>query len=196
MNLSPRAAAWILERLGIDSSLAGDLLEECSRGRSTFWYWKQVLVAIWTGVGSAILAHKLLALRAVATGCAVNGLWLFLWSRVVPVNLPATPRISLGSMTSLLLILLTQAVTGWVVDRTHRAHAVPMVLVFAVWLAAWYFAGSLSDASRLLVDSMDQPRFRIYLAWYFTPVTLEFVGLLLGGLAGAQPPGRRARAQE
>lgn len=79
----------MLERLGIDSALAGDLLEERARGRSTIWYWRQILAATWIGVWSAIFAHKLLALRAVATGCAVNALWLFLWSHFLRERVPS-----------------------------------------------------------------------------------------------------------
>jgi hypothetical protein len=45
----PRLATWLFERLTQKESreaLAGDLWEECSRGRSDTWYWRQVLVAI------------------------------------------------------------------------------------------------------------------------------------------------------
>jgi hypothetical protein len=59
-----------------------------------------------------------------------------------------------------------------------------MVLVFVTWLVVWYLAGSFSDAERLLVASVDQPRFRLYLAWYFTPIFIETAGLLAGGIVG------------
>ena len=187
MRFSQVPVVWILERLALDSSLTGDLLEERARGCSTIWYWRQVLIAMWTGVWSAILDHKILALRAVATGCAVNALWLFLWSRFLHIGLTSTPEISFESIASLLIILFTQVATGWVVARTHRAHAVPMVFLFVFWLVTWYVAGSLSDARRLLVNSIDQPRFRAYLAWYLMPISIEVVGLLFGGVVGAQP---------
>ena len=61
-----------------------------------------------------------------------------------------------------------------------------MVFVFAIWLAAWFFAGSLSEAERLLENSIDQPRFRAYLAWYLTPIFVEVAGLLFGGVVGAR----------
>jgi hypothetical protein len=83
--MSHTAATWILERLGIDDALVGDLLE-CGRGRSALWFWKQILIAAGTGIWRAILGHKLLALRAVVTGCAVNGVWLFLWGKFVPIR--------------------------------------------------------------------------------------------------------------
>jgi hypothetical protein len=82
----------MFDRLDLDGALAGDLLEERARGRSKVWYWRQVLIAIWTGIWSTVFAHKVLALRAVATGCAVNGVWLFLWDEIPPhwVVVPAT----------------------------------------------------------------------------------------------------------
>jgi len=45
----PRIAAWLLKHLWTEpysDALAGDLSEEYRRGRSAFWYWKQVLIAI------------------------------------------------------------------------------------------------------------------------------------------------------
>jgi hypothetical protein len=69
----------MLERLGLDVALAGDLLEERARARSAIWYWRQVLIAILIGIWGAIRDHKVLALRAVATGCAANSVWTFLW---------------------------------------------------------------------------------------------------------------------
>jgi hypothetical protein len=187
MRASHSIAIWLFERLGLDVALAGDLLEECARGRSVIWYWRQVLIAIWTGTWGAIFDHKVLALRAVATGCAVNSVWTFLWLKFLHLGLPGTPIISIEAIASLSILLLTQTVTGWIVARTHRAHAIPMVLVFAIWLVLWYFGGSFSEAKRLLVNSIDQARFRPYLAFYLTPISIEVAGLLLGGMAGARP---------
>ncbi len=45
----PRVATWLLERLGpTDEGLAGDLLEEYARRGSTFWFWRQVIMAVLT----------------------------------------------------------------------------------------------------------------------------------------------------
>jgi hypothetical protein len=193
MTSSRAIAVWIFDRLGLDVALAGDLLEERTNGRSAIWFWRQVWIAVVAGVWSDILHHKLLALRAVVIGCAVNSVWLFLWVRFLHLGFSTRPELtrpelSIESLASLSLILLTQAVTGWTVARTHRAQAIPMVLVFAIWLAMWFLADSFSEIGRLLMDSLDQPRFRAYLAWYFMPFFTEIAGLLTGGIIGA--PGR------
>jgi hypothetical protein len=196
MRTSHAAAAWILERLGLDVALAGDLLEECARGRSAFWFWKQVLLAAWASIWGVIFDHKVLALRAVATGSAVNGVWFYLWRRFLHIGLSVAPRLSMDFFASLLIILLAQTSTGWIVARTHRAHAIPMVFVFVVWLALWYPANvDFRYLRMLLVDSIDQPRFRGYLAadiaWILVPILAELAGLLIGGAVGARPGKRR-----
>jgi hypothetical protein len=58
----PALAAWMLEHLlwgGKNEALAGDLLEEFQRRRSTAWYWRQVLFAIFDGISGALRAHWL-----------------------------------------------------------------------------------------------------------------------------------------
>jgi hypothetical protein len=179
-------AVWLFERLDVDTALAGDLLEECARGRSAIWYWRQVLIAIWIGIWSTIFDHKLLALRAVATGCAVNGVWLFLWLRFLHLGLPAPPpdskQLLIQSMACLSIILLTQTVTGWIVARTHRAHAIPMVVALVVWLVFWYIAGTVAGT---------EPRFLPHFVWYLTPISVEVAGLFLGGVIGGRPKRHR-----
>ena len=199
MRTSHAITLWMFDRLDLDRALAGDLLEERARGRSTVWYWRQVLIAIWTGIWSAVLAQKLLALRAVATGCAANGVWFFLWMKFLHLGLsyppPYTKSVLVESIACLLILLLTQTATGWIVARTHRAAAIPMVLVFVSWLTLWFFIGTHSQAKRLLLNSIDQPRFRPYLVWYLTPIAVEIVGLLCGGILGSLRQRRTHRLQ-
>jgi hypothetical protein len=130
-------AAWIFELLGLDDALAGDLLEEHALGCSGIWYWRQVLIAILISIYRDIRDHKVLALRAVATGCAINSLWILLvnflhpWvpplavMRVNPLNHP------------LVMVILTQVATGWILARTHRPHEIPMVVMFTISLLPW-----------------------------------------------------------
>jgi hypothetical protein len=80
----PRVATWVLGRFGTGQALgpvAGDLFEEWQRGRSRTWYWKQVLVAVVVGFGTEVCRHKVLAVRAVATGRLVRGALEFIWGQ-------------------------------------------------------------------------------------------------------------------
>jgi hypothetical protein len=184
MSSSDAIVVWIFDRLALDVAIVGDLGEERAQGRSTIWYWRQVLIASCIGIWRPIFQHKVLALRALATGCALNAVWLFLWSKFLHIGLSVRPEISFESTASLAIILLTQMATGWVVARTHRPYAIPMVLVFVIWLVLWYL-GSSSEVKTLLVDSFGKPEFLPYLVWYLAPESVTVVGLLLGSFAGA-----------
>jgi len=60
MSSSDAIMAWLFDRLVVDVALAGDLQEGRSQGRSTIWYWRQVLIAICTGIWRPIFQHKVL----------------------------------------------------------------------------------------------------------------------------------------
>ena len=195
MSSSDAIVGWIFDRLALDVALVGDLREERTHGRSTFWYWSQVLHASWNGIWRPILHHKVLALRALATGCAVNTVWLLLNpAKFLHIGLPVRPEISFQSIATLLFILLTQVTTGWAVARTHRRYPIPMVLVLVIWLVSWYFGSASPVKTRVLV-CFGQPEFLPYLVWYLTPEFVVVVGLLFGAslvpAAKAIPPTAR-----
>jgi hypothetical protein len=53
----PRSALWLLQHFAAAryrESLAGDLIEQCARGRSRGWCWRQVLAALALAPASAI----------------------------------------------------------------------------------------------------------------------------------------------
>lgn len=53
----PALASWVLEQLTRrtrNHALMGDLLEEFGTGRSSAWFWRQVLLALLTSVASAL----------------------------------------------------------------------------------------------------------------------------------------------
>jgi hypothetical protein len=185
MRRSHAAANWLLERLGLDVALTGDLLEECARGRSAIWYWRQVLIAALTGIGGAIRDHKLLALRAIATGFAIELPLIFLWRFVPDLHLPLFSvefQIINGTVS-----LLAHGATGWIVARTHRAHPVPMASAFLVCFLLWYVSRNFSSVGMILVDSLTKPDARPYLAMYLMIIFYAIVGVLAGGILGARP---------
>jgi hypothetical protein len=188
MRSSRATTVWIFERLGLDVALAGDLLEERARGRSAIWYWRQVLIAIWIDIWVAIRDHKVLAVRAVAMGVAINYLFNFLWWRYLyPLLSPMLSMVTVeGWGIQMVMMLLMQAAVGWVVARTHRAYQVPFVFLFLICDVLWYAQRNFA----WLLGSIDQPEFRLYVVWYFTNSFMLTVGVLLGGILGAGPKTR------
>jgi hypothetical protein len=64
-------STWLLERLAPRhrrESLVGDLREQFHRGRSAWWYRRQVFGTILAGLAANVTTHKLLAVRALAVG--------------------------------------------------------------------------------------------------------------------------------
>jgi hypothetical protein len=188
MKSSHAIANWLFECLGLDGALNGDLREERERGRSAVWYWKQVVIAVWVGMWGAICDHKVLALRAVVTGFAIQSFVYYFCGSIFrlmhQVHLYKFPApLSLESWaTQLSLILLAQVATGWVVARAHRAHQVQMVFAFLISLILWIAYDDLPFILRTLMNSIDQPRFRPYLAQQLVSVFTVILGVLLGGV--------------
>jgi hypothetical protein len=76
----PRVATWLAERLlttHTRESLIGDLIEQYREGQSAMWYWGQVLRAIVASTTDDLIAHKLIALRALGLGLALYFLFSF-----------------------------------------------------------------------------------------------------------------------
>jgi hypothetical protein len=137
MTKIPAIAEWLLERCGVpqgNESLMGDLVEERGSGRSAVWFWREAVVAIADSVARDLRDHKLLAVRAVATGWAVN----LAWAQVMGVaSRHELWRRHMGLYEALFFftLLVWPAITGWVVARTHRAQQAAMVLAYAASVA-------------------------------------------------------------
>jgi hypothetical protein len=152
----PRLATWLLARLapGPESeSMIGDLEERYRAGRSSLWYWRQVLSVILASVSRDVRGHRLLALRAVAAG------WLLHGAFSMPVNwLTRAARIQMedwlietgrftewgafwsGQLPATLLVYTACLLTGWLVGRLHARHSMAMVSAFAASLFVLEFA--------------------------------------------------------
>jgi len=179
----PAAAVWLLEAFDVthnNPALIGDLTEECSGGRSSVWLWRQVVAAIAYG-------HKLLTIRAVVVGEAA--VWLSSWAlirvlsslvfRLFPhswfnwigwIVFPV-PLGSIGASIGAVMF------AGWIVGRFHREHRTTLVLLFATL----QFLKMTPEVSRLVVNSIGQPRFRPYLAADIAFLFLGPIAVLLGG---------------
>src|SRR4051812_18562581 len=120
----PRIATWLLKRLASGperESLIGDLIEQYQRGRSSVWYWRQVLIAIVAGATRDVRDHKVLALRALAIGW---GALLFL--SLVSATLPVSGTISV-------LAVGPQTVLGLLVPRAWGTWWVHHVILLYGW---------------------------------------------------------------
>jgi hypothetical protein len=203
----PSLASWLLQRLACGpkrESLVGDLDEQFERGRSAFWYWRQVLSAILVGVAADLREHKLPAVRSVvltwvvviawvestwALNLWVSERWVYAWvnSSVVLFEF----WIPFGGGLCLIWCV-GSALSGWVIGRLSPNHRAAMVaasvlaqIPLTLWwgLPVWLHAGHITRFSVPL---------RIYAA-------IVLVGMptctLLGGLWGAddvpiRPPAR------
>jgi hypothetical protein len=184
----PRAATWLLKKLGCNNeALVGDLIEEYSAGRSAAWYWRQVLVAIPVGFSKEIWDHKLLALRAIATGWATG--YLLRYAVYIPFwQLDRRVRFAYGYGQTLyhqhyvypetLIWCICVAATGWIVARCHRGHRAAMVLIYLASMQLW----SLPEFYRLTVDTVGDRRFLPYLFAWVLNFVLVTASVLVGGL--------------
>jgi hypothetical protein len=88
----PAMAYFLLERFGVDESLIGDLAED-GRHHSSAWFWRQTIVALAKTATGDVRAHKVLALRALALGWAMQTLMdRGISARFRQVRLSRTPR--------------------------------------------------------------------------------------------------------
>jgi hypothetical protein len=159
----PRLATWLLQHLAFGprrESLLGDLIEQYRNGRSPTWYWWQVLTAILVGAIRDVRDHKVLAIRAVATGWLLYVLfsfpvnWLSGATRVWFTNsLIDTGRYSFwwefwsGQLPARFFVYVACAASGWIVARLHPGHSTAMVwlygasvLLFEYGMIAWGLA--------------------------------------------------------
>jgi len=136
----PTVARWLLDRFGIphrNEPLMGDLVEEYASSRSAFWFWRQTATAILTTVVRDIRNHKLLALRAIATG------WLLMLAWALVAQLIRPPSWSYGlnwnrwqlfELFQTVSMVLCPTIIGCIVASTHKAQQGAMVLVYVVSL--------------------------------------------------------------
>jgi hypothetical protein len=198
----PAVAAWLLGHLQsgcCSEHIIGDLTEAYQSGRSRVWYWKQVLAAIFFSFCQEIMAHPVLALRALATGWAT---WYLIRYGAVRSLVPLTRRLLQTSgfpfspfglaWTAISLVLL--AGNGWIVARLHRPHRTGMVLLFAASVLVLDLSRGLPWIWFEGTNTLTNTRFLPYLLAALDPLILQPLAILLGGLWGASAE-RESRQQ-
>jgi hypothetical protein len=185
----PAVAVWLLEGFNVTESspfLAGDLIEEFSRCQSSTWLWRQVVASIGFAIAKEIYSHKLLTLRAVIAGEAA--IW---FSSIALGRALYSPSFKFLTGVSrsppffgfffLPLSITVFIFGGWIVARFHRGHRTALVLLFAALQSTLMAVQMVPTLHRLLADSIDQPRFRPYLAGEVAFLFLCPIAVLLGG---------------
>jgi hypothetical protein len=153
-------AESLLTRFGIpqgNESLVGDLVEEYGCGRSSVWLWRQTASAIALTVARDIRDHKLLAVRAIATGWVLQ----FAWLGFVRFAQPRAYVWHEGPIVYWQLMFLSTFTTwpafvGWVVGRTHLAQQAAMVLLYTASIVAWsiwYFSVHYVEIKHMPIPS-------------------------------------------
>jgi hypothetical protein len=198
MKMTPRipaAATWLLKVFKVperNPALAGDLTEEYAGGRGTAWLWRQVLAAIVFTVAREIYCHKLRMVGTVIAGEAAVVLSYFALVRASRSHWFAVFWVSSGLpglgywMVSIAVVTIVCMFGGWIVGRLHRDHRATFVVIFAALQLIWTMVAVAPVLRRHLVDSIDQARFRPYLALDLGILVLCPIAVVLGGyLAGS-----------
>jgi hypothetical protein len=154
----PSMAVWMLEHLvsgNLTEAFPGDLLEELRSGRSSRWYWRQVMCIIAISWRKEMLAHRMtflfaafwsvLALPGMALTHAVSFRNLVAmvrqmdwpWSAICPILVQILPLLAFIWAGLLLSLGLNAAITKHFSLRRFREGFVRSSLIFMpVWMAA------------------------------------------------------------
>src|SRR6187200_3255711 len=143
MRRPPRLASQLLERFAPgNEALHGDLDEEFSSGRSSAWYWRQVMAAIARQGPLAVRARGLVAAENFVTGVITLAMigfyavfvvnvteWLLRFEGVRVWKWIPNALGPLDGMASVLTFALGLAIGRWISTR-RRANHVALVVAF------------------------------------------------------------------
>lgn len=151
----PRLASWLVRRFAGGpqrESLVGDLDEQFARGRSSRWYWRQVVTTLLVCVARDLREHRLLAVRSVILTWALVIAWveitlaLYLWVSETWVYAWVADSVIFyfwhpcgGGLC--LIWCAGSGVAGWVSAQRSATHRLAMVVASALAqlpLALWW----------------------------------------------------------
>ena len=207
---APAFATWLLQKFRpSDEALLGDVLEEGSNGRSAAWYWRQVVGAIATGSAKDIRAHRLLALRAMATGWIVLLLFFacgdlfaetlarYVWNWNKWIDGHGAGVWWPFHIAAAIVSYAGFSISTWAVARSHGAHTMAMVCAYLGSVVAVLMSFM---ALATLFGWLDRPTPLPHTLFYLVSVTLPYVWhsgfilvplvMLLTGLFSCRPAPR------
>lgn len=185
----------LLERLGVDPAIAGDLIEEYAAGRSAVWLVWQAFAAAMLATLRHINQHKVLTARAIVVGLiaiyGVSDLVTTPLREAIQNTLEARgfagPRLWFFFEPYVLhpmLFMLSGLAAGWITGGLHRPYSVPLMAGLAVTVALL----NSHEIARLFINSMTNVRFVPYLCRQLSYVVVTGVGLVVGAAMNAAPP--------
>jgi hypothetical protein len=195
----PRLATSLLERLGVDEALVGDLIERFQHRRSRFWYWRQALFAILADSLGRIREHPLLIVRGVALGAALIwflrwstgplSIWfgVFVWNWTIEHELDVLRVLIFqpsGWPLAVVWAALLWPLAGWLVARTHRPQGLPVVIALATTHVLFYW---LHNGWLFVALGDERPPFIRFATISVYWLTMTSVFLLIGSILAAKP---------
>jgi hypothetical protein len=193
----PIIATWLLDHFNsspIDESIWGDLVEEYALGRSSTWFWRQVLVVLVLSFWKEIRADWLLATRAIFIGWAVFHLLQFVaWAVLLRFHLWTHVYFSLLRFLGygigiwfawLILWAPIWIASGWNVARLNGSHKVAMVLAFSTTVLFWQLH-RMPWIVHLFVGASGNARYIPQLVVEITNLILPPVFATTGGFLGS-----------
>jgi hypothetical protein len=187
----PFLATWLLHWLysGPNAeAVIGDLLERYQTTPSSMFYWRQVLTTIIVSVLWEIRAHKVLAIRAVLTGCASAWLLGFVLLFVATGPVGTAVETLFGESRHVFFgtwgPFMTLAGAGWIVGRLHRQSRGAMVLLFATFILLL----GIPELHRGVTNALADERYIPALRHFLSAESLAMVASLLGGFSQLPAP--------
>jgi hypothetical protein len=191
---TPGLAVWLLRTLGSGDwieVLLGDLIEEREQGRSRWWFWQQVVVAVAVDVLATVQTHKRLAIESVVVGWAalmsLSSLSGELITRPLVLQLFAGRGLTGWGIALLHLPewALTMFGSSWLVARLHPRYSFAMANAFvASFLAnhaatvAWLVGSRCLHGQPISANDW----------WNLLTVPFTFGLMLAGAVRGARRP--------
>jgi hypothetical protein len=188
-------------------SLIGDIDEQFARGRTSSWYWRQVVFAILVGVASGVRHHTPLAIRSIVLTWAIVIAWvestwmLYLWVSDAWVNGWANASVILFEFWvpfggGLCLVWCAgSAISGWMSARLsdgNRATLIICSMLAEVPLSLWWTRHFWLFGE---FTTRDSPR--LWVPNYLWAAIVLFgmpTSIFLGGLWGARNASLERRA--
>ena len=179
----PRIASWLLKRFGAsvqDQALAGDLAEHYRSGRSRWWYWREVMIALSVGTLRETWENRMRVLLGLAVGwmMVINLQPLIFRLFVFPPTIARTivAKVVIGFLFGFVLALLQRP-----------RHIAPIMLLAGSYIASidlyrLYSPGVyIADSLRTVHGNNAglRPPMHVYTWMLWTAVDLVFVAAII-----------------